>query len=120
MALWGEHPVEGTTRRGTRDLAPLDEDGWPQARWRRTAMAMQSAQALNPVLRVGLQLAEPQQVHLGRAREAADARSTEGLEAVGLGEWALERYPRELSGGQRRLALLALALASDPERLVLA
>ncbi len=119
LGLAGTAAVEGKIRLGDVDLIALDEDGWRQVRWRRISMAMQSAASLNPVLRVGLQLAEPQQVHLDRTREAADVRSREVLDAVGLGEWALERYPRELSGGQRRLVLLALAMVCDPEVLVL-
>ena len=119
LGLAGGATVEGTIHLGDVDLTSLDEDGWRRVRWRRISMAMQSAASLNPVLRVGLQLAEPQQVHLERTRPAADARSAEVLDAVGLGEWALERYPRELSGGQRRLVLLALALVCDPEVLVL-
>ncbi len=119
LGLASEATVQGCIRLGDLDLTCLDEDGWREVRWRRISMAMQSAASLNPVLRVGLQLAEPQQVHLHRHREAADARSTEVLEDVGLGGWALERYPRELSGGQRRLVLLALALVCDPEVLVL-
>jgi len=119
LGLAGPAAVEGSIRLGDVDLTALDEDGWRHIRWRRISMAMQSAASLNPVLRVGLQLAEPQQVHLQRSRAAADARSAEVLDAVGLGGWALERYPRELSGGQRRLVLLALALVCDPEVLVL-
>jgi peptide/nickel transport system ATP-binding protein len=119
LGLAGAATVEGSIRLGDLDLTALDEDGWRRVRWKRISMAMQSASSLNPVLRVGLQLAEPQQVHLDRSREAADARSGEVLDAVGLGGWALERYPRELSGGQRRLVLLALALVCDPEVLVL-
>ena len=60
LGLVGEATVEGTIHLGDLDLTALDEDGWRQVRWRRIAMAMQSAQALNPVLRVGLQLAEPE------------------------------------------------------------
>ena len=91
LGMAGEAAVEGAIRLGDLDLTSLDEDGWRQVRWRRIAMAMQSAASLNPVLRVGLQLAEPQQVHLGRSRQAADLRSRQVLDAVGLGEWALER-----------------------------
>jgi peptide/nickel transport system ATP-binding protein len=119
LGLAGGAAVEGTIHLGDVDLTSLDEDGWRRVRWRRISMAMQSAASLNPVLRVGLQLAEPQQVHMERTRPAADVRSAEVLDAVGLGDWALERYPRELSGGQRRLVLLALALVCDPEVLVL-
>src|SRR5581483_2218169 len=119
LGLAGPAAVEGSIRLGDVDLTALDEDGWRHIRWRQISMAMQSAASLNPVLRVGLQLAEPQEVHLERSRAAADARSAEVLDAVGLGPWALERYPRELSGGQRRLVLLALALVCDPAVLVL-
>src|SRR5437764_4680152 len=87
LGLAGSATVEGSIRLGDVDLTALDEDGWRRVRWRRISMAMQSAASLNPVLRVGLQLAEPQQVHLDRTRSAADARSSEVLDAVGLGQW---------------------------------
>src|SRR5581483_5277608 len=75
LGLAGPAAVEGSIRLGDVDLTALDEDGWRHIRWRRISMAMQSAASLNPVLRVGLQLAEPQQVHLQRSRAAADAAS---------------------------------------------
>jgi peptide/nickel transport system ATP-binding protein len=119
LGLATDAEVSGGLRLGDVDLAALDEGGWRDVRWRRIALAMQSAASLNPVLTVGVQLAEPQQVHLERSRDEADARSTEVLTDVGLGEWALARHPRELSGGQRRLVLLAMALVCDPEVVVL-
>jgi len=111
--------VEGGLRLGELDLAGLDEAGWQAVRWRQIALAMQSTSSLNPVLRVGLQLAEPQIVHLGRSRAAADERSAAVLSEVGLDGEALDRYPSELSGGQRRLVLLAMALVCDPSVVVL-
>ena len=119
LGLATDAEVSGGLRLGDVDLAALDEGGWRDVRWRRIALAMQSAASLNPVLTVGVQLAEPQQVHLDRSRDEADARSTEVLTDVGLGEWALARHPRELSGGQRRLVLLAMALVCEPEVVVL-
>ncbi|MDQ1358602.1 MAG: peptide/nickel transport system ATP-binding protein ddpF [Acidimicrobiaceae bacterium] len=111
--------VEGTVRLGESDLQGLNEKGWRAVRWRRIALAPQSTASLNPVLRVGLQLAEPQQVHLGRSRSDSDARSVEALGQVGLGDWAVDRYPSQLSGGQKRQVLLALALVCDPDVIVL-
>jgi peptide/nickel transport system ATP-binding protein len=116
--------VEGGLRLGGADLGEvdlggLDEAGWRAVRWRRIALAVQSTSSLNPVLRVGLQLAEPQMVHLGRTRAEADERSAAVLAEVGLDGEALDRYPSELSGGQRRLVLLAMALVCDPSVVVL-
>ncbi len=119
LGLASDAWVEGQLHLGDVDLGALDEDGWRQVRWRRIALAMQSAASLNPVLTIGIQLAEPQQVHLKRGRSDADVRSVEVLTEVGLGAWALARHPRELSGGQRRLVLLAMALVCDPEVVVL-
>ena len=111
--------VEGELLLGDLDLRALDETGWRAVRWARIALSFQSTASLNPVLRVGLQLAEPLAVHLGMRGERAERRVAELLADVGLGEWAVSRYPRELSGGQRRLVLLAMALACRPEVVVL-
>lgn len=119
LGLLDEARVEGRLSLGELDLGALDEEGWRAVRWRRIALGFQSAASLNPVLRVGDQLAEPIQVHLGQRRRQADQRAVELLDDVGLGGWAAERFARELSGGQRRLVLLAMALACDPEVLVL-
>ncbi len=101
------------------DLRALDAGGWREVRWRRLALGFQSPAALNPVLRVGDQIAEPLRLHLGLAARPAAERAAELLEDVGLGGWAAERLPHELSGGQRRLVLLAMALSCDPEAVVL-
>lgn len=111
--------VDGELRLGDVDLRTLDEAGWRSIRWSQIALAPQSTASLNPVLRVGVQLAEPQQVHLGRSRVDADEHSARTLTEVGLGAWALGRYPSELSGGQRRLVLVAMALVCDPRVVVL-
>ncbi|MFN2608758.1 MAG: oligopeptide/dipeptide ABC transporter ATP-binding protein [Acidimicrobiales bacterium] len=111
--------VEGAIRLGDVDLLSLDEAGWQRVRWSRIALSFQSTAALNPVLRVGLQLAEPLRVHLGMDQGQADRNAVGLLGDVGLGEWAAARYPRELSGGQRRLVLVAMALACRPQVVVL-
>ncbi len=119
LGLSPEASVAGRVRLGDLELLDLDEAGWRQVRWRRISLALQSTASLNPVLRVGAQLAEPLRVHLGLANGAADRRGADLLDRVGLGEWAAQRYPHELSGGQRRLVLLAMALACDPDVIVL-
>ena len=119
LGLTTDASVEGRIRLGDRDLVGLDEKAWRDVRWRRIALAFQSTASLNPVLRVGPQVAEPLRVHLGMHGDEADRRAVELLTDVGLGEWAVSRYPRELSGGQRRLVLLAMALACRPDVAVL-
>jgi len=111
--------VEGGVRLGDIDLLGLDERRWRAVRWARIALSFQSTASLNPVLQVGLQVAEPLKVHLGMDRGGAEGRVGELLTEVGLGEWAASRYPGELSGGQRRLVLLAMAMACGPEVLLL-
>ncbi|HEV2071895.1 MAG TPA: ABC transporter ATP-binding protein [Acidimicrobiales bacterium] len=119
LGLLPEARVEGELRLGEMELGGLDEAGWRAVRWRRIALSFQSTASLNPVLRVGDQLAEPLRLHLGMDAHSAEGRVRELLREVGLDDWAAPRYPNELSGGQRRLVLLAMALSCDPEVLVL-
>ena len=119
LGLLSTAKVEGSVRLGDIELTHLDEDGWRPIRWRRISLGFQSTNALNPVLRVGDQLTEPLRVHLDMSQDEADRKAVELLDSVTLGEWATQRYPRELSGGQRRLVLIAMALACDPDVVVL-
>jgi peptide/nickel transport system ATP-binding protein len=119
LGLSPEATVEGSITLGDVDLRSLDEDAWRAVRWKRISMSFQSTSALNPVLRCGLQLAEPLRVHLDMSREESGRRTEELLTEVGLGPWAADRYPGELSGGQRRLVLLAMALACRPDVAIL-
>ncbi|MDP9020322.1 MAG: ABC transporter ATP-binding protein [Actinomycetota bacterium] len=119
LGVTTEALVEGEIRLGEVDLRALDEKGWRDVRWRRLALAFQAPTALNPVLTVGVQVAEPLRVHLGLDARTASRRAAAVLAEVGLGEWAAARHPGELSGGQRRLVLVAVAAVCDPAVLVL-
>jgi len=89
-------------------------------RWTKAAVIFQGAlHALNPVQRIGKQIAEPILLHrTARSEQAARARVGELLEQVGLPASRAADYPHELSGGQRQRVLIAMALACDPLFLV--
>lgn len=122
-ALLGLHPpecVQGSVRLDGRELVGLSEEGWRAVRWRRIALVVQSVgTALDPVHRVGDQIAEPMRFHLGLSPAQAWARAEELARLVGLELRHLRAYPHQLSGGEKQRALLAMALGCDPDVLVL-
>ncbi|MER6874130.1 ABC transporter ATP-binding protein [Amycolatopsis sp. NPDC000673] len=93
-------------------------------RWAEASVVFQGAMhALNPVRRIGEQIAEPIRLHApdGKAQTEAQvqARVTELLEQVDLPRSRAGAYPHELSGGQKQRVMIAMALACEP-RLVIA
>jgi len=105
-----------------RDLLAADEAGLRELRGNRMAMVYQDpGSALNPALTVGRQIAEVYRFHRGMSRPAALDAAAAMLETVQIPDPArvLKRYPHELSGGQQQRIMFAMALATDPELLVL-
>lgn len=105
---------------GTDIMALSEEEFRDQVRWVRISMVMQAAMnALNPVVRVGEQVAEPLRVHRRWSRGRALERAAEVFRLVGLPNDFLQRYPFELSGGMRQRAVLAMALVTEPALVIL-
>ena len=99
------------------DLLSLSEEAIQGVRWRRISLVFQAAMnSLDPVYRVGQQVLEAIEAHGVEATiSAARARVARLFRLVGLDSWAIERYPHELSGGMRQRAVIAMALACDPD-----
>jgi oligopeptide/dipeptide ABC transporter ATP-binding protein len=89
-------------------------------RWREIAIVFQSAMnALNPVLRVEDQLADVIDAHLDLQREEKRDRLDSLLDMVGIPRARLRSFPHELSGGMRQRVMIAMALATDPEVVIM-
>jgi len=103
------------------DLLGLPEDRMRQVRGRHIGMVFQEPMtSLNPVLRIGEQIAEPLQVRLGMDGPAAHRRTIELLDMVGIREpeRRYRDYPHQFSGGMRQRVMIAMALSCGPEILI--
>ncbi len=113
--------VGGRVEFAGTDLLALNERELEEIRGARIAMVFQHPQAsLNPVQRVGRQLAEVLRVHLGMGRDQARRRAVELLDLVGIPdpEERARAYPHELSGGMAQRVMIAMALACSPELII--
>jgi peptide/nickel transport system ATP-binding protein len=97
-----------------------DEEFRRQIRWVRMSLVPQAAMnSLNPVLRVGDQVAEPVMIHTGMRKEAALNEARKMFQHVGVPVGFLNRYAFELSGGMRQRVAIAMALVTAPRLIVL-
>ena len=125
MALMGLLPeraqVSGHIRLDGQDILALPERALCQLRGNRIGMIFQEPMtALNPVHRVGRQVAEPLRLHRGMSAGAALAESIRLLDRVGIVNAArrVDAYPHQFSGGQRQRITIAMALACGPDLLI--
>ena len=103
------------------NLLNLSEEEMTKVRGNRISMIFQQPQtALNPVFKVGDQLAEVLNIHQDLGSEAGWKRAVELLKMVGVPDPArrVEAYPHELSGGMAQRVMIAMALACIPELLI--
>ena len=113
--------IQGGTIRFQGEPLPIDDDkAMASLRGNRIAMVFQEPMtALNPVFRVGDQIAEVLALHRGLSRRMAAPRVDELLLEVGLpAPTYRRRYPFQLSGGQRQRVMIAMALACSPDLLI--
>src|SRR5512134_541074 len=103
------------------DVMTYSEDEFRQnVRWVGISLVPQSAMnSLNPVMKVGDQVAEPALIHLGMSKAESLGLVQKMFQHVGVPRDFVDRYPFELSGGMRQRIALAMALVTSPSLIVL-
>ena len=113
--------VEGKIVYKSKDILKLSEEEMRKIRGKEIAMILQNpTTSLNPVLKVGDQIAEAIQLHQGLNKKEAKEKAIEMLEAVRIPspEKRANEYPHEFSGGMKERAMIAMALACDPSLII--
>ena len=102
------------------DVLDMTHEELEDFRWRDVSMVFQSAMnSLNPVMKVGDQIADVLIKHNKQTQKEARDRAADLLDVVGIDRRRLDSYPHELSGGMRQRAVIAIALALNPSLMIM-
>jgi oligopeptide transport system ATP-binding protein len=113
--------VDGVIDLGGRDLRQISDDEMRQVRGNDIAMIFQDPMtSLNPVLKIGSQIAEAIMLHQDKSKGEAWQLAAQLLDRVGIpdAEKRVNQYPFEFSGGMRQRAMIAMAISCNPDILI--
>lgn len=111
--------VRGEVYLDGQSLYALSNEEMRHIRGNRIAMVFQDPMtALNPVKRVGWQIAEGIRYHTGQSKKEADDKARKMLELVGISRDRFREFPHQFSGGMKQRVILAMAIACSPDLLI--
>lgn len=120
------HGTTGTIDQGSikfdgQELTTLSEKEMRKLRGKNLSMIFQEPMtSLNPVMKIGKQLTEVIQLHLGLSKKESELHAIDMLKKVGIGraEEIMKEHPHQLSGGMRQRVMIAIAMACHPSLLI--
>jgi peptide/nickel transport system ATP-binding protein len=121
LPLIGGKVISGSVHFDGVDLLALPEAQYRALRGKRIALISQNPMtSLDPIIRIGAQIDQVLQLHLGLTAEASKARSIELMHQLRIPDAATiyGNYPHQLSGGMKQRIVIAMALAADPDLII--
>jgi oligopeptide/dipeptide ABC transporter ATP-binding protein len=117
----GSKITQGTIKLAGRDITHLTPKEWQKIRGQEIGLVMQDPfTSLNPLMKVGDQIAEVLRLHKNASKDEAHKQAVEMLRTVGVPspEATANKYPHQMSGGQRQRVVIAIAFIARPKLLI--